>query len=180
LVELSHDRRGFTSAVVGLAGLGFAPIYRLVDNRAVPVPLGDLEALVGTSFPGGTYTIEPYRHWLMADAVGEAPSSTGAAGPMEIYFGAMGGLGLSLDELFALVGSSSADGPMFGEAEIEQRIPLRIGESYEVRGGITGVVRKEGRRAGVFDIVTFRLELVGADGEVAGVSTNSFVFPRRD
>ena len=69
---------------------------------------------------------------------------------------------------------------MFGEAEIEQRIPLRIGESYEVRGGITGVVRKEGRRAGVFDIVTLRLELVDAEGEVAGVSTNSFVFPRRD
>ena len=47
-------------------------------------------------------------------------------------------------------------------------------------GGITGVVRKEGRKAGVFDIVTFRLELVGEDGTLAAVSTNSFIFPRRD
>jgi hypothetical protein len=146
----------------------------------MPISLERLEALIGTSFPGGTYTIEPYRHWLMNDAVGDVPSTEGTASPMEIYYGAMGGLGLGLEELFALVGSSSAEGPMFGEAEIEQRRPLLVGESYEVRGGITGIVRKEGRRAGVFDIVTFRLELVDSGGEVAGVSTNSFVFPRRD
>ena len=139
-----------------------------------------LEALVGTGFPGGTYTIEPYRHWLMNDAVGDVPTTSGAASPMEIYYGGMGGLGLTLDELFALAGSTAADGPMFGEAEIEQRKPLQVGETYSVRGGITGATRKEGRRAGVFDIVTFRLELVDPDGEVAGVATNSFVFPRRD
>ena len=138
-----------------------------------------LEALVGTDFPGGTYTIEPYRHWLMNDAVGDVPSTSGTASPMEIYYGAMGGLGLTLDELFALAGATAADGPMFGEAEIEQRRPLRVGDTYTVRGGITGVARKEGRRAGVFDIVTFRLELIDADDEVAGVATNSFVFPRR-
>jgi hypothetical protein len=146
----------------------------------VPIPVEELEQLVGTSFPGGRYTIEPYRHWLTADAVGDAPTSSGTASPMQIYFGAMAGLGLTLDELFALVGSSAADGPMFGEAEIEQRRPLRIGETYDVRGGITGIVRKEGRRAGIFDILTFRLELVDSEGEVAGVATNSFVFPRRD
>ena len=146
----------------------------------MPIPLERLEPLIGTAFPGGTYTIEPYRHWLMTDAVEDVPTSSGTASPIEIYLGAMGGLGLSIEELFELVGASSADGPMFGEAEIEQLIPLRVGERYDVRGGITGIVRKEGRRAGVFDIVTFRLELVNADGAVAGVATNSFVFPRRD
>ena len=139
-----------------------------------------LDDLVGTSFPGGTYTVEPYRHWLMNDAVGDVPSTSGSASPMEIYYGAMGGLGLTLDELFALAGATAADGPMFGEAEIEQRKPLQVGGTYTVRGGITGAVRKEGRRAGVFDSDTFRLELVDGEGEVAGVSTNSFVFPRRD
>ena len=146
----------------------------------MPISLERLEALIGTSFPGGTYTIEPYRHWLMNDAVGDVPSTEGTASPMEIYYGAMGGLGLTLDELFALAGATAADGPMFGEAEIEQRRPLQVGETYTVRGAFTDVVRKEGRRAGVFDIVTFRLELVAPDGEVSAVSTNSFVFPRRD
>jgi hypothetical protein len=146
----------------------------------VPISLEALEALVGTGFPGGSYTIEPYRHWLMNDAIGDRPTTSGTASPMEIYYGAMAGLGLTLDELFALAGATAADGPMFGEAEIEQRHPLQVGETYTVRGGITGAVRKEGRRAGVFDIVTFRLELVDDEGEVAGISTNSFVFPRRD
>ena len=91
----------------------------------------------------------------------------------------LGGLGITLDELFALVGSSAADGPMFGEAEIEQVLPLRVGDTYDVRGGITGIVRKEGK-SGVFDILTFKLELVNEAGEIAGISTNSFVFPRRD
>ena len=145
----------------------------------MPIALEELEKLIGTSFPGGRYTIEPYRHWLMTDAVGDMPTSSGAANPMEIYHGAMGGLGITLDELFAMVGSSAADGPMFGEAEIEQVLPLLVGDTYDVRGGITGIVRKEGK-SGVFDILTFKLELMNEAGEIAGRSTNSFVFPRRD
>ena len=70
---------------------------------------------------------------------------------------------------------------MFGEAGHRARTG-RSGSARRSRisGGITGVVRKEGRKAGVFDIVTFRLELVGEDGALAAVSTNSFIFPRRD
>jgi hypothetical protein len=99
---------------------------------------------------------------------------------MEVYYGALAGMGLSVDGLFHLVGATADDGPMFGEAQIEVRRPLQIGATYDVSGSITGVVRKEGRKAGVFDIVTFSLELRGADGEVDAVSTNSFIFPRRD
>ena len=99
---------------------------------------------------------------------------------MEVYYGALAGMGLSVDELFALVGASADDGPMFGEATMEVERPLEVGATYTVTGGIVGVTRKEGRKAGVFDIVTFRLELADADGAVAAVSTNSFIFPRRD
>ena len=144
------------------------------------IAVAELEALIGTSFPGGTYTIEPYRHWLMQDAVGGPPAREGDASAMEVYYGALAGMGITVTELFTLVGATADDGPMFGEAGIELERPLRIGETYAISGGITGVVRKEGRKAGVFDIVTFRLELTGEDGELAGVSTNSFIFPRRD
>ncbi len=142
--------------------------------------LQDLEALVGKPFPGGSYTIEPYRHWLFVDASGARPTTDGPAHPMEVYYGALAGMGISVDELFALVGASADDGPMFGEATLEVETPLAVGASYDVTGSIVGVTRKEGRKAGVFDIVTFRLELAGADGAVAAVSTNSFIFPRRD
>jgi hypothetical protein len=139
----------------------------------------ELERLVGHSFPGGKYTIEPYKHWLRQDAIGAKPRREGVAHPMEAYYGCMAGMGMSVDDLFKLVGATADDGPMFGEAEIELRRPLRVGHTYKVSGGITGITRKEGRKAGVFDIVAFRLEMQDEDGETAAVSTNSFIFPRR-
>lgn len=142
--------------------------------------LQELEALIGKPFPGGSYTIEPYRHWLFVDASGGAPTREGTAHPMEVYYGALAAMGVSVDELFALVGATADDGPMFGEATIELERQLEVGATYGVSGSIVGVTRKEGRKAGVFDIVTFRLELSDTEGAVAAVSTNSFIFPRRD
>ena len=139
----------------------------------------ELEDLVGKPLPGGRYTVEPYRHWLMLDAVGARPTRSGTAHPMEAYYGALAGMGISVDDLFGLVGASAEDGPMFGEAEIELHRPLQVGATYDVTGAITSIQRKEGRRAGVFDIVGFRLELRGDDGELHAVSANSFIFPRR-
>ena len=78
-----------------------------------------------------------------------------------------------------MVGSSAADGPMFGEAGLEFREAMRVGETYRVEGGITSAARKTGKRAGVFDIVSFELRVVEPSGVVAAVSTNSFIFPRR-
>ena len=141
--------------------------------------LADLERLVGVEFPVGEFTIEGYEHWLAADAVDSPPLPAGVAHPMYAYYAALGGMGLTLDELFAMVGSSAADGPMFGEAGLEFREVMRVGGTYRVEGGITGVARKTGKRAGVFDIVSFELRVVDPSGTVAAVSANSFIFPRR-
>lgn len=139
-----------------------------------------LQEIVGTRFPGGKFTIEPYEHWLMCDAVGAEPVRSGVANPMYVYYGALGGMGITLDELFAMVGATADDGVMFGEAKIESSQPLQIGSSYSVSGGITDIVRKSGKRAGVFDIVTFALDVTDDARAPVGRSTNSFVFPRRD
>jgi hypothetical protein len=98
---------------------------------------------------------------------------------MYAYYAALGGMGIDLDALFALVGATADDGVMFGEAAIELARPLEVGATYDVSGRITDAVRKAGRRAGVFDVVTFVLELRAGD-ELVATSTNSFVFPRRD
>jgi acyl dehydratase len=140
-----------------------------------------MEGLAGTRFPGGSHTIEPYKHWLMSDAtLGEQPRVEGAADPMWVFYTALAGMGLSIDDLFGLVGAKASDGVMFGATDLELHRPLRIGGTYRVSGGITKIERKEGRRAGAFDIVTFRLELADEDGAEAAVCTNSFIFPRRD
>jgi acyl dehydratase len=139
-----------------------------------------LGGVVGHRFPGGQFTVAPYEHWLTCDAVGATPTRSGLAHPMFVYYAALGGMGIDLDELFALVDATADDGVMFGEAAIDVHEPLRVGATYTVRGGVTAAERKAGRRAGVFDVVTFALDVVGEHGRVCATSTNSFVFPRRE
>jgi acyl dehydratase len=144
------------------------------------IDITDLQDLVGTEFPAGTFTIQDHEHWLCTDAVLSPALPEGVAHPMYGYYAAIAGMGKSLDEIFADAGATAADGPMFGEAELEFRRPLRVGATYTVAGRYVSAVRKEGKRAGVFDIVAFELEVVDDTGAVAAVSTNSFVYPRRE
>lgn len=142
----------------------------------------ELEALVGTPFPGGTYTAEPYVNWLTCDCV-LAPeiAASGAAHPLLAYMAGQAGIGLSLEELFALCRASSEDGPMLGEWGMEVIHPLQVGAEYTVTGGITDVVRKTGKKTGVFDVVRFELELRSTVGsaEPDAQLHSSFIYPRR-
>jgi hypothetical protein len=141
-----------------------------------------LDALVGTRFPGGTYTPESYVNWLTCDCV-RAPELAGAASahPLLVYMATQAGIGLSLEELFALFLGSSDDGPMLGEWGMEVHAPIRVGSTYAVSGGITAVQRKVGKKTGTFDIITFELELRPADrpDELHAMTRSSFIFPRR-
>lgn len=144
------------------------------------VSISQLEDLVGTEFPHGSFTIEPYEHWLCVNAVMSPPLPEGVAHPMYAYFAAIRGMGKTLDEVFADAESSAADGPMFGEAGLEFHGGLEVGATYTVRGRYTSALRKKGKRAGVFDIVGFELEIVDEAGAVVAVSSNSIVYPRRE
>jgi len=141
----------------------------------------ELEALVGTTFPGGTYTVEPYVNWLTCDCV-LAPELGGAAHPLLVYMAGQAGIGLSLEELFALCSASSEDGPMLGEWGMQINRPLEVGAEYAVSGGITDAVRKTGKKTGVFDIVQFGIELRSTAGsaEPDALLHSSFIYPRRD
>ncbi len=144
------------------------------------IDIAALEALVGTEFPVGSFTIEEHEHWLCADAVLSPALPDGIAHPMYGFYASIAGMGKSLDEIFADAGATAADGPMFGESGLEFREPLRVGATYSVTGRYISAVRKQGKRAGVFDIVAFRIEVVDETGAIAVVSTNSFVYPRRE
>jgi hypothetical protein len=141
--------------------------------------LAELQKLVGHPLPGGAYTIEHYRHGLMLDAVGGIARPDGLADPMEAYFGAIGGMGITLDQFYEMVGASADDGPMLGELEIQTLTPLEVGVTYSVRAVIAGVERKQGRQLHAFDIVTLRFEL-DTGGTTAAVVHAAFIFPRRD
>lgn len=136
------------------------------------------DEIVGHQLPEGTYEIEPYVHWLMADAIETAPLPEGVAHPMFVYFGGQGGMGVTLEEMFALAHATSDDGVMLGSAEIDLQRPLEVGERFTVAGSVDDVVRKTGR-IGTFDIVTFHTDLIGRDGATAARCTLSFLYPRR-
>lgn len=137
----------------------------------------ELQALVGHRFPGGNYTVEPWRAWLTADAALDQPDPE-LAHPLFAWLASAGGWGISWDDFFALVGASAGDGPMFGEHESELQRPLRVGETFGVSGEIVSVQRKHGRSAGTFDVVGYRVDLRDDAGEPVASCYNSVVFPR--
>ena len=106
-----------------------------------------LEALVGTEFPVGAFTIEAHEHWLCADAVLSPALPDGIAHPMYGFYASIAGMGKSLDEIFAEAGATAADGPMFGESGLEFREPLHQEADtavllQAVNGGDVGVVQR--------------------------------------
>lgn len=136
------------------------------------------DELLGLEFPPGEFTIAGWEHWLCADAILSPPLPDDIAHPMYAYYTAIVGMHPSLDDIFAYAHSSAHAGVMFGEAGLEFHQPLRVGETYRVEGGFTKVVRKESSRLGIMDLITFELRVFSADGELAAVSTNTFVYPR--
>ena len=143
------------------------------------IPVEAVRGLVGRKLPGGTFDLEHFRNWLTNDVIGSPQRDDDLAHPMFCYYAAMGGMGLSIAELFEMAHSSGDEGPMFGECDMEVLVPLRTGVTYDVRGEITDVKRKQGGAIGTFDLLTFRLEVIAPGGELAGVCTNSFIFPRK-
>jgi N-terminal half of MaoC dehydratase len=134
--------------------------------------------LVGHKLPGATYTLPEYLTWLWHDAVLVPPDSE-VAHPSLGYFVAMQGVGVSIQDLFDLFDATADSGVMFGEAELDFAGTLRPGGTYACDAEIVAVERKEGKRAGVFDKMTFVVRVRDqASGEPVVTSSNTWIFPR--
>lgn len=139
----------------------------------------DLERrLTGHAFPGGTFVVEEYERWLAQDAMQAVVPVAPLLHPVWVVLGALRGMGVTIDELMELADARPTDGVVFGETELRQVTPLRADASYRVRGGVTSIVRRTGKRAGVFDALTFELEILDPDGALAAVSSQTFIIRR--
>jgi acyl dehydratase len=145
----------------------------------VVVPIEQLQTLVGSALPTGTFTVVPFEHWLMTDAIGATPTASGAAHPMYPYYATLIGMGVSLTELFAMFEVAEDDGVMAGETSIHSSAPMLVGATYQVPATILGIERKHGRRLGTFDLMHFELRIVDPEGVVVATVEHRFVFPRR-
>jgi hypothetical protein len=131
----------------------------------------------GVTLPPGTYRLGAERHDKLLAALGSRAPEDGSAHPLATWLIAMGGIGVSIAELFAAAGVPLEDGPMLGSAELEQERPLAIDATYAVTGQVTELVEKTGRKLGRFDVLTIRLE-VAQDGARAARLTCSMILPR--
>jgi hypothetical protein len=140
----------------------------------------DFSDVIGHRFPGGTTIVPTWMNRLWGDAVAADADPAPYVHPVLVYYAAVQGSGVTFQDIFDLMEAAGDSGIMVGEQRFEFTGPLEVDHEYEVQGGIVDVVRKEGRRAGVFDIATFELRVLepGETGPLA-VSTTSFVFPRR-
>ncbi|WP_104107729.1 hypothetical protein [Nocardioides sp. 616] len=145
------------------------------DPGSDPGPYDDR---VGREFPGGSYTLEPWRAWLVADTLLDDPTDD-TPHPVLAWMAGVAGMGLTWDDLFGWFDASAEDGPMFGEHSTTLHRPLELGATYDVSGRIVSVQRKVGKRAGAFDIVGYELDLHHG-GDLVARCYNSLVFPRRD
>lgn len=140
----------------------------------------DYSHVIGHRFPGGTTVVPHWLNRLWGEAVAADADPSPSVHPVLVYYAAVQGSGVTFQDIFDLMEAPGDSGIMVGEQRFEFTRPLEVDRPYDVEGGIVDVVRKEGRRAGVFDIATFELRILEPEtSEPVAVSTTSFVFPRR-
>lgn len=138
------------------------------------------ERLLGYKFPGGEFRVQPHERWLSHDGMRSVDIPEPILHPSWILLGGLRGMGMSIDDLIRLADSEPDAGVVFGETELEQFEPLRADQRYLVSGEITDLRRRVSQRAGVIDLLDFRLDIKSEAGELVASHTETFAFPRGD
>lgn len=137
-----------------------------------------LEHLPGTTLPEGSFTITDADEAALAETLGTTARTDGTANPSWAYYATQRGIGISVAGLCELADFDVEDGPMLGAIQLACHAPIRTGVPYRVTGEISSIVRKTGRKTGVFDLMTFTEHLVDPDGTEVAAATNTFVLRR--
>jgi hypothetical protein len=133
---------------------------------------------VSRQLPAGSFTITPEEQERLVAALGRGVA--GDPHPIWAYIATQRGIGIGVAELCALADFDVNDGPMLGSVELVYSAPLELGVEYTVTGEVVGLERKHGRKAGTFDVLTFRERLLAPGGAEVASATNTFILPRRD
>jgi hypothetical protein len=145
----------------------------------VSVTEEELQRLVGFRFPGGTVTIEHWENVLLSDVMGVEPLPDGLVHPAALFHVTVAGAGLSIGEIFALFRAESDEAVRGGEFHWTFREQLREDTPYAASGEVEAVERKESRKLGPMDAVTFRFQLRDPEsGELVAEARPTWLFLR--
>ena len=137
--------------------------------------------VVGHSLSGtDTYSISTDENAALCASIGCSPAEDGSAHPSYYYTATQVGMGETVAGLCEVCEFDVEVGPMMAGSQVEFHAPILCDEPYTVEGEITSIVRKQSRKLGVMDIMSYQLRLVAKDGSKVLTTNNSWVLPRRE
>lgn len=139
-------------------------------------------AVAGISLDGDkVFTITAEENAALCRATATEPATDGRAHPIYYYIATQLAMGKTVAGLCAACEFDVDDGPMMGSSGVRVAEPLMVGASYKVTGEIVSLVRKQSRKLGVMDVLTYRLRLHLAEGGDALVEVeNVWILPRKE
>lgn len=102
---------------------------------------GDMAHLVGRSLPGGHYRLEPFENWLAHDALYSPPQPN--PHPVMAYVATQRGMGVTVAELFEMLGTDMTEGPLLAGCTLEFPGELRTATDYTVAASIESICARK-------------------------------------
>lgn len=138
--------------------------------------------VAGVSLDGSKiFTITAAENAALCRSTGIEPAADGSAHPIYYYIATQVAMGKTVAGVCETCEFDVEDGPMMGSSGVRFTRPLMVGESFRVTGEILSLVRKQSRKLGIMDVLTYRLRLHPADGGDAILETdNVWVLPRKE
>ena len=127
------------------------------------------------------FTITAEENAALCASTGVTPARDGSAHPIYYYIATQVAMGKTVAGVCETCEFDVDDGPMMGSSGVKFSEPLMVGESYKVTGEILSLVRKQSRKLGVMDVLTYRLRLhKETDGTCILETDNVWVLPRKE
>jgi hypothetical protein len=138
--------------------------------------------VAGTSLDGiKIFTISAEENAALCHSTGVEAASDGSAHPIYYYIATQVAMGKTVAGVCETCEFDVEDGPMMGSSGVKFFAQLMVGESYGVRGEILSLVRKQSRKLGVMDVLTYRLRLHRLADNICILETdNVWVLPRKE
>ncbi|WP_422342745.1 hypothetical protein [Parasphingorhabdus sp.] len=138
--------------------------------------------VAGTSLDGTkTFVVTEKENSALCQSTGVKPAADGSAHPIYYYIATQVAMGKTVAGVCETCEFDVDDGPMMGSSGVKFSEPVMVGEIYKVSGEILSLVRKQSRKLGIMDVLTYRLRLHKEKDNTCILETdNVWVLPRKE